>query len=531
MTAEQIIQNILEKSSDMTRPVFRGQAIADWPPESGAVRRLKKAYKENFPKDELKVKKMVDKYCKEQLIMPMQVIDGDDLDELKRLSTLQHYGAATSLLDFTDNLMVALLFACREHQDKDARIFILDIENSQFAINGRNLEKPFDEEETAVYYEPDRSLGSRIIAQQSVFIICNPFIPEDNLTSVSISQESKDEINRYLHKLGLSQKALFVDVPGLATINSTHSPLPLLIDLTPEEHRVFGNNAYQEGRFDDALDEYKSFQKSSPELLAQPHYLIGDVFATLEQYDKAISAYTKAIENLTRSANHSIQSTTEHSMDFLYDNTDKPVNAQNLIDRLNLSALYYNRGNLCAAISNHCRAVDDYNIALKKAHKHLIWRILYNRGNSYFALKKYDVAFQDFEKSWLYNESGNAALALGNCEIMAGEFERAYKYYLTGMIFESNKSTAPCHRNGDLTRKILKVLGNNQYKIIQQEDILHVEFEHIQDNPRHFGFTGNSGNNGNFSLVSDYGRKGYKGIAGFTVIIQQPSSPGSIKNI
>lgn len=44
------------------------------------------------------------------------------------------------------------------------------------------MEDPFDTTgQLVVYYEPDRSLGPRVVAQQSVFVICNPLLPAQHL--------------------------------------------------------------------------------------------------------------------------------------------------------------------------------------------------------------------------------------------------------------------------------------------------------------------------------------------------------------
>ena len=269
MTPEEIVQAVVGQAKALTRPVYRGQANADWQPESGAVRRLRNAYGEDLPADESELRSLVSEYHKEQLIMPMQVIDGAELSDLQRLSVLQHQGAATGLLDFTEYLLVALWFACTEMPDKDGRAFVLDIGNPQVARNSRTLPDPFDAGQITVYYEPDRSLGTRIIAQQGVFVICNPLIPNEHLKSVVVPRESKGPLRDYLKRLGLSHTGLFGDIPGLAAANSSRTPLQRSGPSTPEQHRDRGNRAYQAGRYDDALAAYEAYEAALPDV-AQP---------------------------------------------------------------------------------------------------------------------------------------------------------------------------------------------------------------------------------------------------------------------
>ena len=211
MTPEEVVRAVVTQSASMSRPTFRGHANADWQLLSGAVRRLQDAYGEEFPVDENELRKLVARYHKERLIMPMEVIDGAKLSDLQRLSVLQHQGAATGLLDFTENPLVAIWFACAELPDEDGKVFVLDIGDHQVAQNGRLMDDPFDAAPTVVYYEPDRSLGARIIAQQSVFVICDPLIPDRFLKSIVVPAQSKGPLQDYLTRLGLSETEMFRD--------------------------------------------------------------------------------------------------------------------------------------------------------------------------------------------------------------------------------------------------------------------------------------------------------------------------------
>ena len=52
--------------------------------------------------------------------------------DLSILAQLQHQGAATSLIDFSDNPLVALWFACKKNLNQDSsngKVFILSTGN------------------------------------------------------------------------------------------------------------------------------------------------------------------------------------------------------------------------------------------------------------------------------------------------------------------------------------------------------------------------------------------------------------------
>ncbi len=58
-------------------------------------------------------------------------------------------------------------------------------------------------------------------------------------------------------------------------------------------------------------------------------------------------------------------------------------------------ALYYNRGNVRAATGDHQGAVADFDMALQHGFKPKM-DLLYNRGNSNFALGKFKEAHAGF---------------------------------------------------------------------------------------------------------------------------------------
>ena len=458
--------------------------------------------------DESTLRSLVAKYHKEQLIIPMEIMDGANLSDLQRLSVLQHLGAGTGLLDFTESPLVALWFACTELPDKDAQVFALDIGDPQVARNGRRLDDPFDLGQAVVYYEPDRSLGARIVAQQSVFVICKPQIPNQYVKSVVVPKESKEPLRAYLTQLGLSQTALFGDIPGLAAANATRVGLHRMDLLTPEQHRDLGNRAYQLGRYDDALAAYEAYEAMRPDT-AQPYCLKGDTLAALGRFNEADQAYTRAIANLDQPA-------------FLDKNLR--VNPEPIRNMMS-PALYYNRGNVRAAAGDHHGAVADFDIAFQ--HDGGPKRdILKNRGNSKFALETFAEAHRDFEAAGVEREGSDLSLAMGNCKVMTGEFEEALQRYLDGSGLEPEETAASCTRSAERVRRILETLRGHDFQVIREAGVVFVETKCARGGPIDFSLVGNQGNTGNIpsGFGTARGGDGYSGTKGIVVRFALPTS-------
>ncbi len=499
-----IVAKIVDEAKDMSRPTYRGQAQADsWKLRSGAVDRLVKAHGDEILSDKNELRKQVSQYHKD-LILQMEVIDGEKMEDLQRLSILQHHGGATGLLDFTESPLAALWFACKDEHDEDGKVFIFDIGDHQVAVNGRNLrEEELFSTERVVYYEPDRSLSPRIVAQQSLFVICNPpSVPDSHLKSVVIPKETKGLMTEYLQGLGLSEESLFRDLPGLARANTRHSPLRPKRTLAPEQHRDLGNRAYQAARYDDALTHYRAYAGAVPDD-AQPYCLIGDTLSALQRFQEAIDAYTQAIEKTVQPIGMG------------------PVQAviQNeVVAPFMLHTLYYNRGNVHAAIGNHTQAVSDYDSALEHGNQ-LRRNVLFNRGNSKYVLEHYEEAFADFEGAWSEREGSDAALAMGNCRVLVGEFVEGLARYSDGVrIGEPEGSAAHCRQNAEYLRRILGALDGSDHDVRREGHVVYVD---AADEFAPFPFVGNQGNTGNMSsgMVPLAGGKGFAGGIGFAVVM------------
>ena len=128
-----VIQRYLNEIQEATtKPgiyAYRGQPNSDCPLHSAATRRLIKSIGDDVVNDVGFAQVYID-YHRETLVNPARtrgfgVETGREISDLQLLAKLQHFGAATGLLDFTWNPLVALWFACSQ-SDADGKLFVLN---------------------------------------------------------------------------------------------------------------------------------------------------------------------------------------------------------------------------------------------------------------------------------------------------------------------------------------------------------------------------------------------------------------------
>lgn len=96
--------------------MWRGQGDLDWPIHSAAYRRLSK--KSTRPVTEERLRFYELDLLKAAAHQGYNYENGRKLSDLEVLAKLQHHGAATRLIDFSRNLLVALWFACNSEPEK-----------------------------------------------------------------------------------------------------------------------------------------------------------------------------------------------------------------------------------------------------------------------------------------------------------------------------------------------------------------------------------------------------------------------------
>ncbi|GEM_PF-552648 len=191
---------------------WRGQSNIDWHVESTAVRRIKRHIQFNPETDISKISTL-----EEQVVQYEQRIlndarakgfgyrDGRKLADLDLLASLQHYGAATRLIDFSRNTFIALWFACQSNPDKYGVLLGADIiigdgiswikDQSIASLNIEDILSHYND--SILIWEP-QYLFERMRIQQSIFFFgVSHDGPWGNLTSLDFDFKSKERSNNF----------------------------------------------------------------------------------------------------------------------------------------------------------------------------------------------------------------------------------------------------------------------------------------------------------------------------------------------
>ena len=407
---------------------FRGQQNSAWLLESSAERRLKSSSTNpSGVSDDLFIK------YHEDLINKCRLNNFDrrnnsPLHDLELLAELQHYQAATCLIDFTLNSLIALWFAStpsatngkvfvintvdediylRINSDDIGRHSIRDI--LEFKTRRINLEGDAlpptsvreNRQKTYWIWNP-ANINERILAQHSLFIF--PFRGADvpNVKQILIASESKAEIRKELEEVhDIREESLFPDFAGFAY---TQRPDAAYLTADAQQHYNSGIAALQRGDSDAAINSFDS--ASNAGLRTIDLYLNrGDAHRRIGSWNLALNDFNVYLDNIDNNPIAYYYRAVTYAAMNLWNDAVEDFNAA-----INLNPEFHQAyaGRAFSFYKNGDRvsAMHDFNKAISLYDNDFYYN---GRGVIYFENKQFEKALREFDKAVELNPTGGHA--------------------------------------------------------------------------------------------------------------------------
>ena len=382
------------KQLDGQMLLYRGLADADWEVESSAYRRIRESQEDPLPATfQNYIKRLLDNAG----LQGFRYRHGRKLSDLDLLAELQHNGAATCLIDFTENALIALWFACREEPKRDGKVVAMATGGTEkfSTINYENLSKPitdFLNKEKLRKWTPS-SMNNRIVAQQSVFVFGEGIIEESLYKIIKIDSGSKKDILGNLEKsFGVKEQHLFNDLAGFSLYNANDKPY---VDYSVEDYILWGVKFHQQGDYKKAINYYDKTLELDPQSV-DAYNNRGLAKSVRGDHEGAIADYNEVLELDPQCAyayynRGNAKSDLGHYGESFAD-FDKTIEIDS-----RFAEAYCSRGNAKLVLGNHQGAIADYDKAIEINPQHaMAWK---NRGIAKFALGVQAGAKKDWDKA------------------------------------------------------------------------------------------------------------------------------------
>ena len=462
MSEERKIRNIAEylkeilEIKDQWRNsilAFRGQENNEWPLASSAERRL---HASSADQDGVTTRLFIEYHqslltrCK---LKNYHQREGKPLEELELLADLQHHGAATCLLDFTRNALVALWFAC-EKLDAEGKVFVVntadetafleitlpDIENRSISdiLEFRTREtgkeqaaEPPKRETVATslnepnfWYWSPAHLNERITAQHSLFLFGPPSSGELRTEKIAIESVGKEQIRQELKELhDIHEESLFPDFFGFAYTQRHNAPYYVS---SAREYLRRGIEAEQRGQHLETIESYTRAIELKPN--AEEAYLMRGL-----AYERQ-GEHGQAIQDLTRAIDLGLDDATAAAYAYYFrglayhDRGDTGLAIQDFTAAVKLKPdfaySYFSRAGAYGSQDKHDLAIPDLTKAIKQKPDFV--NAYYNRGIAYGSRGYVDRAIEDYTTAVeLEPDFAAAYYNRGEAWLYLGEWEKA----------------------------------------------------------------------------------------------------------
>ena len=147
---------------------------------------------------------------------------GRELTDLELLAQLQHFKAATMLLDFSEQALVALYFACADKMRSDGKIFIIKAGMIKHVQTKENIENIINSNEAQQWRPTLHGLAERRMMAQSGLFMMNLGQKGSYVKTIDIGKQDKSKLLEELNnRFQISANTLFMDLAGYAENQSS----------------------------------------------------------------------------------------------------------------------------------------------------------------------------------------------------------------------------------------------------------------------------------------------------------------------
>ena len=403
--------------------VYRGQSDESWGLTSTYYRRFN--LKKSINKQRQPSQKQFQDYH-ETLINDAKSYHyhKEELSNLELLLELQHYGAATGLVDFSRDFLIALWFAAHDNKGKNGKVFVLNINDIDKFSELQKGGKIFDECEKLQFVNNNFKSNNRIFAQKGVFIFGNQTI--DNSKTIKILQEEKKPILQELSdRFSIDEKSLFQDIYGFSMVNDVKHPI---YEKTAEEYFLEGNQDFYKSKFKKAIEAYKKAIEIKAD--EDAYYNMGLAYTMLNEkvsFEDAIKAYKKAI------GINSDKDEAYYNMGGVYtvlDKFEEAIKAYKNVIKINPDkyGAYNNMGLAYTGLDKFEEAIKAYEDAIEINPNYDT--AYYNMGIAYTGLDKFEDAIKAYEDAIETNPNYDTAYYnMGIAYTELNKFEEAIEAY------------------------------------------------------------------------------------------------------
>ena len=365
----------IEKKSANGDYIYRGEPDKHYEKVSSTLYR---PYAKEIDAEQIDIKAVQ----QEMLKQAKRYVRGMDDQEI--LTQLQHYGGETNLIDFTNDYLISLFFACDGVTSRGGRVILL----KKTRIKNDDIEEP-------------QSLINRVRDQKSVFV--SPpkgFIEREQYETVDVPKYLKQALLVHLEKYHhISTTTIYNDLHGFLRVRHLHYGAAAEFNM--------GLTCHRRRKYDEAVEHYtKAIELSRTYIIAYNNR--GAAYHEQGKDDLAIADCTRAIEldSGHTYAYHNRGLAYIKKRDYTHAIADFTQAIQ--LDPHDADD-YNNRGYVYRAIGEYERAKVDLTKAIELNSNH--FRAYANRGIARLHLDEFKEAKSDL---WTAKQNGVSVIDLFN---------------------------------------------------------------------------------------------------------------------